>query len=681
MMLTDVRRVEENHESLDASMRHLMARLGVVEARVSALVAWRRSGDPDPDDPYRGVYVSEAHVDRLLAPSVVPHRLLGDAEVRLAQVEADADEAALAGAELRLRSFADGFGLDALGIEAMLIALAPDLDPRFEKLYGYLHDDLTRRRASPSLVLELTGVSAFDMHGRAAFLASSPLLRHGVITLDAADRPLLTRAMRVADRVVDHLLGSNRPELSVARLIPRTAVRPSEESDGYARVLDSGGHLYVRDGALATGVAGVEAAGRQALAIDLNLLRADDDAGAIVDGIVLEARLRDLAVVAGPVEVLAERQAWSALARLADDERPNILIGSGPWESRWSTAARLVVDAEGTTGVDRAQLWRDAGAGELSDHTSLAAFKVTPDQADRAVETARYNAIRHQRPMEVFDVMRGARNLNTTGLERLARRVVPSVSFNDLVLPPSVAILVAEIELRARRRNEVSARFGLGTGRADGKGVTALLSGPPGTGKTMAAEAVAGALGFDMYVVDLATVVDKYIGETEKHLDRVFREAEGVNGVLFFDEADALFGKRSEVSDAKDRYANLEIAYLLQRMETFEGVTVLATNMGANLDEAFVRRLDVVAELPAPDADARRQLWDRALGHRLPRADDVDLDVLAERYELSGGHIRNVGLLAAFLATEDAGPVTMSHLLTALGREMRKAGRLFMPPR
>jgi SpoVK/Ycf46/Vps4 family AAA+-type ATPase len=282
--------------------------------------------------------------------------------------------------------------------------------------------------------------------------------------------------------------------------------------------------------------------------------------------------------------------------------------------------------------------------------------------------------------MEVFDVMRGARNLNTTGLERLARRVVPSVSFADLVLPPSVAILVAEIELRARRRNEVSARFGLGTGRADGKGVTALLSGPPGTGKTMAAEAVAGALGFDLYVVDLATVVDKYIGETEKHLDRVFREAEGVNGVLFFDEADALFGKRSEVSDAKDRYANLEIAYLLQRMETFEGVTVLATNMGANLDEAFVRRLDVVAELPAPDADARRQLWDRALGRRLPRSEDVNLEVLADRYELSGGHIRNVGLLAAFLATEDGGPVTMDHLLTALGREMRKAGRLYLPP-
>ncbi|MCU1345334.1 MAG: ATPase central domain protein [Acidimicrobiia bacterium] len=680
MTLTDVRATEDMSEPLDPSLRHLRARLAVVEARVSALVAWRRSDDPDPDDPYRGVYVAEAHVDRMLAPSVVPARLLADVDRLLAAVEAEGDRAEGDGSELRLRSFSRRFGLSGLEIEALLIALAPDLDPRFEKLYGYLHDDLTRRRASPSLVLELTGTSAFDMAGRAAFLSSSPLLRHGVISLDATDRPLLTRSMRVADRVVDHLLGSDKAELAVARLVPRTVVRPSPEADGYGRVLGRGGHLYVRDGALAVGAAAAELAGKAALAIDLNLLRADDDATAILDAIVLEARLRDLTVVAGPVEILVERQAWAALARLADDDRPSVLVGAGPWDGRWSMVPRLVVDAEASSGADRAQLWRDAGAGDLSDHTALAAFKVTPDQADRAVETARYNAIRHERPVQVVDVMRGARNLNTTGLERLARRVVPAITFADLVLPPSVAILVAEIELRARRRTEVSARFGLGTGRADGKGVTALLSGPPGTGKTMAAEAVAGALGFDLYVVDLATVVDKYIGETEKHLDRVFREAEGVNGVLFFDEADALFGKRSEVSDAKDRYANLEIAYLLQRMETFEGVTVLATNMGANLDEAFVRRLDVVAELPAPDAEARRQLWDRALGRRLPRADDVDLDLLADRYELSGGHIRNVGLLAAFLATEDGGPVTMTHLLTALGREMRKSGRLFLPP-
>ena len=166
------------------------------------------------------------------------------------------------------------------------------------------------------------------------------------------------------------------------------------------------------------------------------------------------------------------------------------------------------------------------------------------------------------------------------------------------------------------------------------------------------------------------------MGETEKNLERIFSEAGGVNAVLLFDEADAIFGKRSEVRDAHDRYANIESAYLLQRMETFDGLAVLATNLRANLDEAFTRRLDIVVDFPVPDERARAALWDRCLGRRTPRSSDLDLEFLAQAFELAGGHIRSAAITAAYLAAEAGGSIGMAELVGAVGREYRKLGRL-----
>src|SRR5207302_760586 len=193
-----------------------------------------------------------------------------------------------------------------------------------------------------------------------------------------------------------------------------------------------------------------------------------------------------------------------------------------------------------------------------------------------------------------------------------------------------------------------------------GRGITALFAGESGTGKTMSAEVVARDLGLDLYVIDLSTVVDKYIGETEKNLDRIFSEADRVNGVLLFDEADAIFGKRSEVRDARDRYANVEVAYLLQRMERFDGLAILTTNLRANLDDAFTRRIDVIADFPMPEEDARLELWRLHLPPRLPQSDDLDLGFMARRFRLPGGNIRNICLTAAFLAADQGGAVSMT---------------------
>ena len=203
-----------------------------------------------------------------------------------------------------------------------------------------------------------------------------------------------------------------------------------------------------------------------------------------------------------------------------------------------------------------------------------------------------------------------------------------------------------------------------------------LFSGPPGTGKTMAAEVIANELQLELYKIDLSQVVSKYIGETEKNLNRIFTAAETANAILFFDEADALFGKRSEVRDAHDRYANIEIGYLLQKMEEYEGISILTTNLRQNLDEAFVRRLAFTVHFPSPDEASRRRIWAGIWPSEMPLSEEVDLDCLARQFKLSGGNIKNIALAAAFLAAEAGSPVTMSHVLQGTKREYQKMGKV-----
>ena len=285
-------------------------------------------------------------------------------------------------------------------------------------------------------------------------------------------------------------------------------------------------------------------------------------------------------------------------------------------------------------------------------------------------------ALAEAREVGARDFQAGARRQNAARLERLARRIEATAGWDDLVVPADVATQLGELAARARHRDRVLGEWRIGGRSSRGRGITALFAGESGTGKTLSAEVIARELGLDLYVIDLSTVVDKYIGETEKNLDRIFSEADRVNGVLLFDEADAIFGKRSEVRDARDRYANVEVAYLLQRMERFDGLAILTTNLRANLDESFTRRLDVILDFPSPDPAARLALWRMHLPERLPQATDLDLDFMADRFVLAGGDIRNICLTAAYLAAEAETPVQMADLIRATGREYRKLGRL-----
>jgi SpoVK/Ycf46/Vps4 family AAA+-type ATPase len=248
--------------------------------------------------------------------------------------------------------------------------------------------------------------------------------------------------------------------------------------------------------------------------------------------------------------------------------------------------------------------------------------------------------------------------------------------WDDLVLPARQLSLLQSISSYLRHRDLVLQEWGYERTVARTQGLKAMFAGESGTGKTMAAQVLANELGLELYRVDLATVVSKYIGETEKNLDRIFAAAEGSNAILFFDEADALFGKRSGVSDAHDRYANIEVAYLLQKMEGYVGAVILATNFRSNIDDAFLRRLDFVIDFPFPEADDRRRIWQLLLPAQAPVSEDVDLDFLATRFKLSGGGIRNCSLAAAFIAAEESGTIGMEHLVRAVALEYGKLGRL-----
>jgi hypothetical protein len=668
----------------DPSLAHLLGRMAVVEEVVRATVARRRAQDPEPDDRFRGLYLSPEKLDRLVSPQTAQTDPGPSAAAQLlAQVESEADRAEAAGDVLRLRWLQWSFGLTDLDVGILLAALAPDLDPRYERLFGYLHDDVSRRRASIGLALELAGAHPLASQARARFEPDAPLRAHRLLAIVDDDRPFLSRALRVADRVVHHLLGDDTPDPLLAPLLESPAPCLAGDPPALAQSFRNGVTLcYVREKRGASGRSLAAAAfaevGMPAVVVDLTRL-GNRDVEEVAYAARREARLRRGGLVAGPVEEIAAH-GHEAVGRFCDPGWGVAIVGERSWDPAWSPVTPLLVEAPTAAPELASQLWSallgDTAGPGLDIAETTATFKLSPEQIERAVTSSVAQASYENVPVGTEELREGARSQNASGLERLAHRIRPSVGWDDLVLPRQPRLFLEELSIRARLRPMVLDRWGMREGGRRGEGISALFAGPPGTGKTMAAEVIANDLGFDLYTIDLATVVDKYIGETEKNLDRIFSEAERVNGVLFFDEADALFGKRSDVKDAHDRYANVETAFLLQRMEAFDGVAVLATNLRSNLDEAFARRLDAVVDFPVPDVTHRRKLWERALRPGVPRSDDLDLEFLATAFELSGGYIRNIALAAAFMAAAEDRPVEMADLIRGTQREFVKLGRL-----
>jgi len=644
-------------------------------------------GETAGGDPFRGLHVGPSDVDRMLRrqPGEPPFGL-----TPMPPCEAPAPRSPLA--QLAVAYDLDGFDLDVL-----LIALAPEIDLRYERVYAYLQDDITRRRPTVDLVLNLLCHHAQErLARRAQFGPDAPLVRNRLIRLvpdpTQVDPPLLAHYVGVDEQIVDVLVGCTSLDRRLSSwcslsLPDAEAAALAWGHDLVAEVTATIRHtsepptIHLRG----PSTSGLAVASAVAATLDLPMLtvrldRVPGDADQLTDALRLLWREADLF---GAIVCLMEPDGLDRgrADRLQDElsgvTSPVIVAGPEPWASRARSRGIVTVEFGPPSPAERLACWRAA----------LTTATTTPDPSELAILAERYvltaaqiedaanSTRRSPGPVSLARLAAAARAQTGPDLARLANPVPSVATWDDIVLPADALAQLREVCARVAAGGRVLRDWGFDRKLGRGTGAAVLFAGPTGTGKTMAAEILTNALGLGLYKIDLAGVISKYIGETEKNLDRIFTAAADANAILFFDEAEALFGKRSEVRDAHDRYANIEVAYLLQKMEAHDGLTILATNLRGNLDEAFTRRLAFTIHFPFPDEEHRRRIWAGIWPSATPLGDDIDVDLLARRFSLSGGNIKNVALAAAFLAADAGTPVSMAHVLHAVRREYQKLGK------
>ena len=686
--------------------------------------------DSDPFSSFAGLVITDEEISRLLPSSTNAARQLdGDRteqqklEHALAELQNEIQlrqgAALRAGVDLALPCLAELFGLTAFEEQCLIICLAPELDRKYEKLYAYIQDDANRTKPGVDLVLNLLcGSQTEKLNARSAFDPHAPLFKFKLIQIDlVADgqKPLLSRAIKLDDRVVNFLLGHNQLDARLDRLAQKVLPQEgdAESIDGhelYQRVLEFvEGHFPKRPSVgrnLVLHLHGPENLDKR-LVVDalchklaLPLLVGDVEAmkaGQLPFGQAMWLLAREAALqgavlclenadclLAEPekhrLELNALMEAATAFSRLT------FIFASRPWQPQGGASKSLFLSvAVSRPDLRYCQLLWDRGLAahrRLADNIDSAVlagkFRFGLNQIQAALIAAE-NLARWRSPddwqITGADLSAACRTQSSPKLGLLAQKIEPKYTWNEIVLPRDDLAQLKELCERARYRHRVYGDWGFDRALSLGKGLNALFSGPPGTGKTMAAEVIGSELQLDLYRIDLSQVVSKYIGETEKNLHQIFVEAQAAHAILFFDEADALFGKRSEVKDAHDRYANIEVSYLLQKMEEYEGVAILATNLRENIDEAFLRRMHFIVDFPFPDHEHRRDIWRVAFPHEAPLADDVDFDALAREVKLAGGNIKNIALAAAFYAASDGQMIQMLHLWSAARREHQKLGR------
>ena len=610
---------------------------------------------PEGADPFRGLYVTDEQALALAAAAPPPV------------------------VEERLDELAAVLGLDPLERAVLAVCAAPEVSSRYARLYGYLHDDLTRQLASPRLAAALLAggeIAGEDVLARLD--AGATLRRRGALELlDEPRLPLAERPLKCAETVAARLIAGAAPseEDAFAELVAVPAVTPAPEA-----TLRELRELLASESALPLAVVGPGAPAALASALGRPVLLAR--ARGLGDGhplpaLRLRAALAGAALAVGGLHELAPEDRGAALRLLNQGaERGLVCVEPAHESAVLGQGPMLVARIAPLTSAERRAAWAAQVPGAAIDEAAVK-FRLSIGQIEQGAEIARARArVRGTAVPTEDDLDHGARGASRHGLEGLAARVeLGDCTWDDLIVPERAARALEMISSFLRHRDRVLHDWGYAREAGTTPGMTILFAGESGTGKTMAARVVARDLGLELFRIDLASVVSKFIGETEKQLDRVFAAAEGSNAILLFDEADALFGKRSEVHDAHDRYANVEVAYLLQRIERYEGAVILTTNLRQNIDSAFLRRLDLVVEFPFPEEPERARLWHRLLPARAPVA-DIDVPFLAARFKLSGGSIRNVSLAAALLAADDGGCITMEHLGRGLGLEYDKLGRL-----
>ncbi|MEU6082234.1 ATP-binding protein [Streptomyces sp. NPDC047108] len=585
------------------------------------------------------------------------------------------------------------FGLTPFERDVVLLAAATELDPTTASRCAAASGD--PERAYPTFSLALAALA--EPHW-SALTPVGPLRRWRLLELDDETRLTATR-LRLDERILHFLLGSPYLDVRLHGLLRRTPV-PDGLPASYDRAADriaAGWAEPVPDAPLRVELVGgdlrtradIAASAAHRTGLGLYAMSGQDVPSdpAERDGL---ARLWQREAILLPAALLLEtgdldrEQATATDAFLASAAVPLVVAGTDPRPSEQARGERVTVPSLGTE--EQLGLWADAFTGVPGmsrEHLGglVAQFQLPP-HVIRSAATAVRRALPEDNDGEGgADAAALAWHAGLAeariGLDELGRRVEPEAGWNDLVLAERQLRILREIVAHVRRRATVHQEWGFAGTLRRGLGVTALFAGGSGTGKTLAAEVMARELGLDLFVIDLSQVVSKYIGETEKNLRKVFDAAERGGALLLFDEADALFGKRSEVKDSHDRYANLEVSYLLMRMEAYRGLAILTTNMKKALDSAFMRRIRFVVDFPFPGESERAEIWRRVLPEQAPMK-DIDPRLLA-RLTVAGGSIRNIALAGAFLAAEEGDRLQMRHMLAAARTEYLKLERSLTP--
>ena len=568
------------------------------------------------------------------------------------------------------------FGLSTFEREILLLATGLEL-------HQGLRDAIAAMNSGTSTASFGAALGALvDPHWD-AMSPDAPLRAWDLVRVEAG-APLAQASLRVDERIMHFVTGVAAGDVrlrGIVDFVDHAQVDLDDRDEQLAYRLETLG-----DGALVLRSEPYDAASERAIAVSA-LARRDTSAlrigahdlptepaelATIARLIDREAALSAAMPVLTVHDTANERAATGLVARLRTGV---IVIGTA------APALQLVQSGKRITRIDvnRTQpgLLR-AACRESEDKTvgdalknAAAQFDPPSDALDDIVSRTRATSP-EQRSAEAWSAARAA---SRGGLDALAQRIVSTATFDDLVLPAAQLAALRDIASQLQHRERVFREWGFAERHARGQGLTALFAGESGTGKTLAAEVIANAVSLDLYRVDLATVVSKYIGETEKNLKRVFDAAESSGAVLLFDEADALFGKRSEVKDSHDRYANIEVAYLLQRVEAYRGLAILTTNMKSALDRAFLRRLRFVVHFPFPDSKAREQIWRREFPSAAPLR-DVDFGALG-KLNVSGGSIHSIALNAAFKAADSTGVIDHETLMSASRAELAKLERPF----
>ncbi len=598
-----------------------------------------------------------------------------------------------------------GLALDELELQVIVAVAAAELDPAIARGYQVAGDGRV------DVGWYATLVAGLDPARRLAVLAAlgpaRPLERHRLLRV-RGDGALATRTVRLTDGVAAVVRGEATLDPTIAAAAALAGAPPLAEV-----VIDPGARAQV-ERALALGggpparvlvigpdgqgkatlvAALAAAAGRATLRVELARLCADRDLAGVVDRLAIAAReaaARDAVLLLDDGDQLAAELRADAAAEvgqlLAEARVPVAVVATAPipWlAAALPTLVEVAVPAAGYR--ERIALWTRALAGEAVPPAQIEALASRYGLGAAAIARAATRAgvaARLRDPARPAitddDLVQAARATFANRLGAVAQRIPPGFTWDDLVLPADTVEQLREVVRFAERRPFLLEEWGFARKLPYGRGVSAILAGPPGTGKTMVAQLLAKALGYELYRIDLSQLVNKYVGETEKNLARVFAEAEHSHAVLFFDEADAMFAKRTDVKSANDRYANLEVNYLLQRMETFDGVTLLATNLEQGLDPAFKRRVRFSIQFELPDVDERRALWRSMVPAEAPLAPDVDWDRLAHQFEMAGGYIKKAVVRAALAAASATPPRAIAHadLARAATHEYREMGRV-----